>query len=83
VLAVERINDTLCVRIRGASGKAFVVELSGVRIVNANKPEGMMLYASVEMSSQPPLRRFAFANWDHDDDAFLQIDAESFVVRDG
>ncbi len=39
-----------------------------------------MLYALSEMRAPAPLRRFAFANWDDDDDAILEIDAATVRV---
>jgi hypothetical protein len=68
------------VRVRGASGKAFVVAFSGVFAVRANCPEGMMLYALTELRGEPPLRRFVFANWDDDSKAYLEVDATSFSI---
>lgn len=82
VLAVEHQGTTCHVRVRGASGKLFVVEFGGVGAVRANQPEGMVLYALSELSGEPPLRRFAFANWDDDSPSYLEIDAESIAVRD-
>jgi hypothetical protein len=42
----------------------------------------MLLYALSELRSTPPLRRFSFANWDDDDDAFLEVDAETVDFRE-
>jgi len=82
VLTVEQHDDTTRVRVRGCSGKVFVVTFGGVRAVRAKRPEGMMLYALSEIRGEPPLRRFVFANWDDDDDASLEVDAENFAVRE-
>jgi hypothetical protein len=41
----------------------------------------MMLYALTEMSDDPPMRRFVFANWDEESDARLEVRAESMAVR--
>ncbi len=82
VVAVESHNDHIRVRVRGASGKEFVVEFRGVRALRANRPEGMPLYALSELSGSPPVRRFAFANWDETDEAFLEVDAETVDVRE-
>lgn len=81
VLTVKQVGDSLQVRVRGASGKFYVVEFGGVSAVRSNKPEGMVLYALSELRMQPPQRRFVFANWDEQDEASLEIDAESFTVR--
>jgi hypothetical protein len=82
ILAVEHRDGTACVRLRGASGKVFVVDFGGVRSVRANKPEGMVLYALSELTGEPPVRRFSFANWDDDSWAYLQVDAETIAVRE-
>jgi len=82
VLTLERHDGTVRVRVRGCSGKAFVVTFGGVRAVRAKRPEGMMLYALGELRGEPPLRRFVFANWDDDSDASLEVDAENFAVHE-
>jgi hypothetical protein len=82
VTAVEQEHTTVRVGIRGASGRSFVVEFGGVRALRANCPVGMLLYALIERSSTPPLRRFSFAKWDDDNDAFLEVDAETVDVRE-
>ncbi|HTB82094.1 MAG TPA: hypothetical protein VK742_00435 [Candidatus Sulfotelmatobacter sp.] len=80
ILAVERADDSVRVRVRGASGKIFVVEFAKVGAVTSSRPEGMLLYALSEMQGQPPFRRFVFANSDEEDDAVLEIDAERLSV---
>lgn len=81
VLTVERQDETARIRVRGASGKVFVVDFSGVQDMRAKRPEGMLLYAVSAFAGRPPLRRFVFANWDDDNEAYLEVDAESFAVR--
>jgi hypothetical protein len=82
IVAVEQQDDIVRVHLRGASGKAFVIEFNGVRVVRANRPEGMLLYALSEMTCQPPERRFVFANWDNEDTARLEIDATDFSISE-
>lgn len=41
-----------------------------------------MLYALSELRCEPPLRRFAFANWDDDSTAYLEVEAETVTVRE-
>ena len=82
ILDVEQHGGTVRVRVRGASGLVFVVDFTEVRAVRANRPEGMALYALTELSSEPPLRRFAFANWDDGGDAYLEVEAETVAVRE-
>ena len=80
ILAVEQEDDVLRVRVRGASGKVFVVTFNGVLAVRKNRPEGMLLYSLSEQRGEPPLRRFVFANWDNDSKACLEIDSTGFSV---
>ncbi len=82
VLEIEQQGATAHVRVQGASGRVFVVDFGGVHAVRANRPEGMLLYALSELSCEPPLRRFVFANWDDDSDAHLEVEAENFAVRE-
>jgi hypothetical protein len=80
ILTVDRRGDVVRVRVRGASGKTFIVHFSAVGAVRANQPEGMLLYALSEITCKPPLRRFVFANWDEDSKAHLEVDAASFSI---
>jgi hypothetical protein len=81
ILDIERKNQSLIVRVRGFSGKVFLVEFGKVAGMKADRPEGMLLYALSEMNCQPPLRRFVFANWNEEDDSVLEVDAETIDVR--
>lgn len=81
IVSMDREGDVVRVRVRGASGTLFRVEFSGVRDVRAKSPEGMLLYALCELRSDASQRRFAFANWDQDGDASLEIDAEDVSFR--
>jgi hypothetical protein len=82
VVTVSHEGDTTCVRLRGASGREFVVEFCGVRAMRSKQPEGMMIYALSEMRAPSPLRLFVFANWDEEDESFLEIEAENFRVTE-
>jgi hypothetical protein len=57
------------------------VEFYGVKAMQSNRPEGMMLYALTEMRTQTSARRFVFSNWEYDDDASLSVQAEGFSVK--
>jgi hypothetical protein len=80
IVTVERQGEVVRVRVRGGSGKVFVVVFNGVFALRANHPEGMMLYAMTELRIEPPLRRFVFANWDDDGKSCLEVDAVSYAV---
>jgi hypothetical protein len=43
----------------------------------------MLLYSLTELRTDPPLRKFVFANWHEDDDAALEIEATILNVYDG
>jgi hypothetical protein len=81
ILDVAQRPGTILVRVRGASGKTYEVEFTGVQAVRARRPEGMMLYALSEFSGEPPVRRFVFTNWDGDSEAYLEVNAESVSIR--
>lgn len=82
ILTVDQDGGTVSVRVRGASGRVFVVEFTGVGAVKTNCPEGMLLYALTEVRTEPPMRRFVFANWDYDSKAQLEVDAAGFSVHE-
>ena len=82
ILRVEQQADLIRVRVRGYSGREYAAEFANGRIVVSNHPEGMLLYSLSEMRGEPPIRKFAFANWDEEDDAALEIDATGLSVRD-
>lgn len=75
VVTVSRSGSHVQVEVRGASGRTYEVAFSGVESVTQVRPEGMLLYALTEMPSEPPLRRFVFANWDEEDEASLEVEA--------
>jgi hypothetical protein len=80
IRSIEEHRDSVCVHVRGASGKLFRVDFNGVGSVISNRPAGMRLYALVESSVSPPFRRFIFANWDDESEAQLTIDALDCIV---
>jgi hypothetical protein len=82
IVFVEQLDAAVRVRVRGDSGKEYVVEFSGVASVRAKSPEGMMLYSLSELRAEPPLRRFSFANWDEASESLLEIDAKDFSVTE-
>jgi hypothetical protein len=80
ILEVGHDTDSIRVRVRGASGKIYIAEFPAGSVLRSNRPEGMLLYSLSEMRTDPPLRRFHFANWDEEDDAALEIEAETLNV---
>jgi hypothetical protein len=80
VRSVSHAGSDVEVRLSTQDGREFTVRFSGVRNVSANEPEGMMIYALVELSAHPPGRRFVFANWDEEDHRTLEIVAADFKI---
>jgi len=81
VLELERSDDSVRVRVRGNSGKTYFVTFRNVKQLRENRPEGMLLYALSELTGQPPIRRFVFANWDDDSESVIEVDAETIEIR--
>jgi hypothetical protein len=83
---VETVRESpgaVAVVVRTEAGEALTVSFAGVHSVKSHRPVGMMLYALSELESCGPGRHFQFANWDEDDDASLEIQAESMSVANG
>jgi hypothetical protein len=80
IVSIEQNDSAVRVRVRGASGRFYVVAFNGVAALRTNCAESMILYALSELRAEPPLRRFSFANWDDESEASLEVDAEGFSV---
>ena len=80
VLKVDRVDDSVRVRIRGNSGKTYLVTFGAVLQVRSDRPEGMLLYALSEFAGELPIRRFVFANWEDESVSKLEVDAETVNV---
>lgn len=82
-----RIHDSTIQEIRSSEKKLDVLLktmdadiitvrfLHPVRVIS-NKPVGMFLYAITELETEDPFRKFVFANWDEEDDAYFEVFAE-------
>jgi hypothetical protein len=81
IIDIRHDAEAIRVRVRGASKKVYIAEFPVGKIIRINRPEGMLLYSLSELRTDPPLRRFAFANWDEEDDAALEIEAETLIVH--
>lgn len=66
-------GDRVRVSVETYEGRLVVFEFAGVQEVKQNRPEGMLLYSLAELNETAPLRRFVFANWDDEDEAYLEI----------
>lgn len=82
VVGIQCEGDTTRITIRGSSGRLFTAEFRGAVSVKAHRAEGMHLYAVSELKAPSPLRRFVFSNWDPEDDACLEIAAETVILSD-
>jgi hypothetical protein len=80
ILNVRQDADAIRVRVRGASKRIYLAEFPAGRIIKSDRPEGMLLYSLSEMRTDAPQRLFAFANWDEEDDAVLEIEAARLNV---
>ena len=76
----EHQGTKASVTIKTQSGRMLKIEFDGVLSVKSNKPEGMMLYSLSEMK-HPEHRLFVFTNWEEEDDAYLEITADSYRVK--
>ena len=81
VMYVGSTSDGVVVDIDGASGQKFIVEFCGVTDMRSNHAEVMMLYGLVEMRTPRGTKRFVFANWDEESNAYLEVEAEGISVR--
>ncbi len=80
VTGVEHIGGKASVTIESEEGRLLIVQFDGVKSVKANKPEGMKLYSLSEMK-HPENRLFVFTNWEDEDDAYLEVIAEDYKIK--
>jgi hypothetical protein len=80
ILSIYYSGDQLRVTLQSHGGKKVEVLFSGVKRLRTTNPVGMMIYAVNEMRAERPLRRFVFANWDEEDTAYLELEAQDFAV---
>jgi len=83
ILRFSHWGSVASVLVEGDDGRQFTLEFEGVEQVEADRPEGMVLYALSEMTTRSPLRRFVFANWDDEDLRRLELTARGFRVVQG
>jgi hypothetical protein len=69
------------VLIRSANLELFKVIFYDVNDVKTNKTKDMMIYSITEIRGEEPLRNFVFVNWDEQDDAYLEIIAKSYTIK--
>ena len=77
ILKVRNSGDLVYILVRAYDGRHYALEFHGVRSLRSHEPEGMMLYALIEMAAAPPLRRFVFAEWEDGGGRCLEVTAES------
>jgi hypothetical protein len=78
---VESFGDTIQVSLITEDKETVKVKFVEVKSVVSNRPEGMILYSISEMEEQLPFRKFVFANWDEEDDAYLEIVAKDLLIQ--
>jgi len=87
ILSLLQAGDEIRITVQGSTGKHYVVCFEGVRSIESESPEGMMLYALNETHGQSgPLWHYEFVNWYGDEPSderarsYLRIVARSFTV---
>ena len=80
IRALEFSSQKTKVTIESYIGKSFTIEFHDVAWLKSEHPIGMMLYALAEWRGEGKSRRFIFANWDEEDDAYLEIGAAGFEI---
>ena len=81
IKAMESAENALQVFLKSEDGEIIMVKFLGVKLVNANRLEGMIIYAIAEVKEQYPLRKFVFVNWDEEDEASLEIIAHDCIIQ--
>jgi hypothetical protein len=70
--------------VKGDTGEHYVVRFIGVRAVDSQSPDGMMLYALAERDTdEEGLYRYTFVNWYFDEPSEPQSKAHLEVVAAG
>jgi hypothetical protein len=80
VATASHENGDFVVHVTATTGRTIRIRFIDCHGVVANRAVGMILYALAEMKTEPPWRRFVFANWDDDDDAALEIVAKDIRI---
>ncbi len=80
IINVEQRGQEARIRIEGGNGRHLTFEFHGVTWTKLHRAEGMMLYGLAEFQGDVPVRHFVFVNWDEEDEAFLEIEAEEFSI---
>ena len=87
ILKVRDSGDLVRVLVKAYDGRLYALEFHGVRSLRSHQPEGMMLYALIEMAAAPPSRWFVFAEWEDGGGRYLEVMAEGMksneVTGDG
>jgi hypothetical protein len=77
---IKSAEDILQVSLESEENEIITVKFVGVKSINSNRPEGMIIYSISEMVWQSPYRKFVFVNWDEGDDALLEIIALDYII---
>lgn len=83
ILRFSHRDGVASVLVEGDDGRQFTLEFEEVVQVEADRPEGMRLYALSEMTARSLLRRYVFANWDDEDPRRLELTARGFRLLPG
>ena len=82
ILKVRDNGELVGILVKAYDGRLYAIEFQGVRSLKSQEPEGMMLYALIEMAAAPPSRRFVFADWEGGGGRYLEVTAEAMKSRE-
>ncbi|GLI08837.1 hypothetical protein YDYSG_48690 [Paenibacillus tyrfis] len=81
IVKIQDNGQELVITLHGMEGENLTLYLRDVLTINMHEAEGMMLYAISEYKYPAPYRKFIFANWKDNDDAFLEVIAKDLVLE--
>ncbi|MFB0842074.1 hypothetical protein [Paenibacillus oleatilyticus] len=80
IVKIQDNGQELVITLHGIEGENLTLYLRDVLTINMHEAGGMMLYAISEYKYPAPYRKFIFANWKDNDDAFLEVIAKDLVL---
>ena len=74
-------DSWVTVSLESEEGETFIIQFIDVVEMESSNPMGMMLYAISEVKTEKNGRKFAFVNWDDEDDSFLEIISKGIKIN--
>lgn len=81
IKAIVSDEDTIQVSLITEDNEMISAKFVGVKSVESNKAEGMIIYSIVEKEEKSHFRKFVFVNWDEEDDASLEVIAQDCIIK--